>query len=91
VDTQTRKAKMALTKRTFVDKIEVVGSCNLVQVRTVTIIDEDGVELSKTYHRHTVRPGDDYTNETELVKSICQSAHTPDIVEAYQNELKAME
>lgn len=82
---------MTLSKKSFVDKIEVVGSCNIVQVRTTTIIEENGVELSKTYHRHMVRPGDDYSNEADLVKKICESAHTPEIISAYQAELKAME
>jgi len=82
---------MALSKKSFVDKIEVVGTCNIVHVRTTTIIEEDGVELSKTYHRHMVRPGDDYTNETDLVKKICESAHTPAIIETYKAELLSQE
>ena len=56
---------MALNKTIFVDKCEVVslGSTHTtnnwknIQVRTATVIDEDGVELSKSYHRHVIEPG----------------------------------
>ena len=46
---------MAITKRTENDKIEVVNKWN-IQVRTATIIEEDGVELSRNYHRHVLVP-----------------------------------
>jgi hypothetical protein len=46
---------MAITKRTENDKIEVVNKWN-IQVRTATIIEEDGVELSKSFHRHVLSP-----------------------------------
>ena len=45
---------MAITKRIEEDKIEVVGPYKLIQVRTATIIEEDGVELSRSFHRHAV-------------------------------------
>jgi hypothetical protein len=45
---------MALTEETVQDKIEVVGDYKQVQVRTATIIKRDGVEISKSYHRHTL-------------------------------------
>tara|TARA_R100001510_G_C7625216_1_gene185205 strand:- start:70 stop:396 length:327 start_codon:yes stop_codon:yes gene_type:complete len=47
---------MAITKEITTDKIEVVGNFKHVQVRTVTIIKEDGVELSRSYHRHVLDP-----------------------------------
>ena len=46
---------MAITKRTENDKIEVVNKWN-IQVRTATVIEEDGVELSRSYHRHALSP-----------------------------------
>ena len=45
---------MAITKRTEEDKIEVVGPYKLIQVRTATVIEEDGVELSRSFHRHAL-------------------------------------
>ena len=46
---------MAITKRTENDKIEVVNKWN-IQVRSATVIEEDGVELSRSYHRHVLVP-----------------------------------
>ena len=43
---------MAITKETIEDKIEVVTEHKLIQVRTATVIKEDGVELSRSFHRH---------------------------------------
>ena len=45
---------MAITKELTEDKIEVVGDYKTIQVRTATVIKEDGVELSRSFHRHTV-------------------------------------
>ena len=45
---------MAITKETIEDKIEVVGDYKTIQVRTATVIKEDGVELTRSFHRHTV-------------------------------------
>tara|TARA_R110002012_G_scaffold288222_1_gene480863 strand:+ start:2062 stop:2355 length:294 start_codon:yes stop_codon:yes gene_type:complete len=45
---------MAITKELIEDKIEVVGDYKTIQVRTATVIKEDGVELSRSFHRHTV-------------------------------------
>ena len=45
---------MAITKELIEDKIEVVGDYKAIQVRTATVIKEDGVELSRSFHRHAV-------------------------------------
>ena len=75
---------MALTERTEEDKIEIVGPFRAVQVRTATIIERDGVEISRSFHRHVVNPGDDTTNESAEVQAICAVVHTADIIAAYQ-------
>lgn len=59
---------MALTKSTAVDLIEVVGTN--IQVREATVIEEGGVELAKTYHRHVLQPGDDLTGEDAKVAAV---------------------
>ena len=48
-----------------------------IQVREITRVMEDGVELSKTFHRHVVDVGDDTTGESELVRDVAQNLHTP--------------
>jgi len=45
---------MALTKELTEDKIEIVGDYKNIQVRTSTVIKEDGVELSRSFHRHAL-------------------------------------
>ena len=74
---------MALEKQTVVDKVEVVEN-GTVQVRTTTRIVEDGNVISTSYHRHTVAPGQDYSNEDARVQAICQATHTAEVIAAYQ-------
>ena len=73
-----------ITKRTITDKIEIVGIHRHVQVRTATVIEEDGVELSRSFHRHVVSPTDDYSGETDEVKAVCEAVFTAEVVEAYE-------
>lgn len=74
---------MALEKIAVVDRIEVLENGS-VQVRTVTRIMEDGAQISGTFHRHIVAPGDDYSNEDARVKAICAATHTAEVIEAYK-------
>ena len=75
---------MALTERTEVDKIENVGPYRAVQVRTATVIERDGEELTRSYHRHVVSAGDNYSNETAEVQAVCAAVHTAEVVTAYE-------
>ena len=72
-----------LEKVTVVDRIEVIES-GVVQVRTRTSIMEDGKQISGTFHRHVVSPGDDYSAENVRVQAICAATHTAEVVAAYQ-------
>jgi hypothetical protein len=74
---------MALEKVISVDLIEVVENGTL-QVRTKTVIKEDGVEISSKFHRHVVAPGDDFSKEDARVKAICAATHTADVIASYQ-------
>jgi hypothetical protein len=74
---------MALEKIEVVDRIEVIEN-GCVQVRTATKIMEDGKQISGTFHRHVVAPGDDYSAESDRVKAICAATHTADVISAYQ-------
>ena len=74
---------MAITKRTEQDKIEVVGTHKMIQVRTATIIEEDGVELSRSFHRHTVAPDADSSGESADVKAMVAQFHTDTVKAAY--------
>ena len=76
---------MALTKSTLNDKIEVInnGDWSSVQVRTATIIAEDGTEISRTFHRHVVAPDADLSAEDADVAAICTPVFSDSVKAAY--------
>ena len=80
---------MALTKETKNDKIEVInkGDWSVVQVRTATIIAEDGTEISRTFHRHVVMPDADLTAEDADVAAIAGQVFTDEVKAAYATHL----
>ena len=74
---------MAITKETQIGKIEVVGQYKSVQVRTDTVVMEDGEELSRKYHRHVLTPDADITNEHADVQAVCNAVWTQEVKDAY--------
>lgn len=74
---------MAITKETQIGKIEVVGQYKSVQVRTDIVVMEDGEELSRKYHRHSLMPDADITNELPEVQAVCNAVWTQDVKDAY--------
>ena len=80
---------MALTEETVQDKIEVVGDFKHIQVRTATIIKRDGVEISRSFHRHVVSPDADTSGESDDVKAIAAQVHTKAVKDAYAAHLAA--
>ena len=84
---------MALTEETVQDKIEVVGEFKHIQVRTATVIKRDGVEISRSFHRHVVAPdisADDLANESADVRGIAAQVHTQEVKDAYAAHLASM-
>jgi len=89
---------MALTKTTENDKIEVVRRWN-IQVRTATVIKEDGVELNRSFHRKVLTPGTldesdnlvdtDISSEDADVQAICNASWTQSVKDAYKAHLIA--
>jgi len=77
---------MALIEKQLVDLVELVQS-NHIQVRTANIIERDGVEVTRTFHRHVLSPGDDVTNEDPKVQAIANAVWTEEIIAAYQASL----
>jgi len=94
---------MAITKTIIVDKTEVVSfgstytsdESKSVQVRTATVIKEDGVELNRSFHRHVLEPGSvadgsttlvdtDISGEDAGVQAICNAVWTSSVKEAYR-------
>lgn len=94
---------MTLAKTTEVPKIEIVNDWN-IQVATDTVVKEDGVELSRSRHRHVLTPfkssydkessswvhtATDITNEASNVQAICNAVWTTDIKNAYKTWIEA--
>jgi len=79
---------MAITKEEIEDKYEIVGEFKKIQVRTATVIKEDGVELSRSFHRHVVSPSSDSTNESADVKALVKQFHTDAVKKAFIEHLK---
>jgi len=80
-----------LTERTEQDKIEIVGPYKHIQVRTSTVIERDGTEISRSFSRHVVAPTDDITGESAEVQAICNAVHTQAVKDAYAAHLEAQE
>ena len=90
---------MALTERCENDKIEVVGQYKAVQVRCATIIERDGTEVTRSFHRHVLHPGTldendalvdtDLSGEDADVAAIATAAWTDAVKEAWRLKLVA--
>ena len=79
---------MALTKSTAVDQLTILER-GQVQVRTATIVAEDGTELSRTFHRHVLSPGDDTSGESQRVQDVTAAVWTAAVVADWQAFLEA--
>jgi len=90
---------MAITKTIEIGKLEVVSDYKQVQVRTDTVIKEDGTELSRAYHRHVLNPGTlndsdalvdtDISGEDAEVQAVCNAVWTDAIKTAWKDKLIA--
>ena len=90
---------MALTKTTEEDKIEIVGEFKSIQIRTATVIKEDGTEISRNYHRKVLQPGNldasdnfvdtNISGESTEVQAICNSVWSTSVKNAWKAYLLA--
>ncbi len=88
---------MSLTKETVEDKIEIVGDFKKIQIRTSTIIKDDGKEIGRSFHRKVINPGKldgsnnlidtDTSGESTEVKSIAAIVWTDSVKTAWKNNL----
>ena len=90
---------MALSERSENDKIEVVGQYKTVQVRRADIVERDGVEIARTFHRHTLVCGSldadnnlvdtNISGEGSDVQAVCNAVWTDAIKESWRLKLVA--
>lgn len=74
---------MALTERNTIDKIEILEN-GIIQVRQANIVERDGLEIAKTYHRWTLVPGQDLSGQEQRVVDIAKAVWTQEVISAYQ-------
>jgi len=79
---------MSLTKTTVVDQITVTEN-GIVLFREATRIMEDGNQISETYHRTSLTPGQDLTGQPANVVAICNAAWTQEVIDAYNAQVAA--
>ena len=73
---------MAITKR--LEYKEEILPNQTIQIRTTTVVEEDGVELARNHTRHVVHPGDDVSSEVQEVQDIAAALWTAEVISAYQ-------
>ena len=74
---------MAFTERQEY-KVEVLPPHNILQVRRADIVEKDGKEVGRTYHRHCCVPGTDVSGDCAQVQAIAGALWTDEAVAAYQ-------
>ncbi len=74
---------MALTENTSIDQIEIVGDWN-IQVRQATVIEKDGVQVARSFHRWVLTPDSDISDQEQKVQDIANAAWTPEVRQAYE-------
>lgn len=77
---------MAFTERKE-HKIEIIPPYHILQCREANIVEKDGVEVGRTYHRHMKVPGDDMTGECQEMQAVAKALWTSDVIAAYQASL----
>ena len=82
---------MSLEKQIKIDQIEIVGDYKAVQVRMATVVTDDGVELSRSFHRHVLNCDADISGEDAEVQAVCNAVWTDQIKSAYQAHLSNLE
>jgi len=78
---------MAFTERSE-HKIEIIPPYNVLQCRRADIVERDGVEVGRQYHRHVKVPGDDMTNECAEMQAVATALWTPEVIAAYEASIQ---
>jgi hypothetical protein len=77
---------MSLSKQTIVDRVEILSN-EVIQVRRKVQVTEDGVELSFTYFREVLAPGDNVSQQPQKIRAIAHLLWTPAVIAAYKASL----
>lgn len=70
-------------------KLEIIPPYSIIQCREASIVEKDGVEVGRSYHRHTVAPGDDLSGECDEVKKAAEALWTPELITEFEEHMAA--
>ena len=65
-------------------KLEIIAPHNIIQCRRADIVEKDGVEAGRTYHRHVRSPGDDVSGDCAELQAVAAALWTQEVIDAYQ-------
>lgn len=77
---------MAFTERVEY-KLEIIPPYSIIQCRRADIVEKDGVEVGRNYHRHLRVPGDDVSGDCTELQAVANALWTPQVVAAYQSSI----
>jgi len=81
---------MAFTERQEY-KLEIIPPYSVIQCRRADIVEKDGVEVGRQYHRMVHSPGDDMTNACSEAQAVAAALWTPEAIDAYQASIEVDE
>jgi hypothetical protein len=79
---------MAFTERKE-HKLEIIPPFSIIQCREANIVEKDGVEVGKTYHRHVRVPGEDVSSDCAEMQAVAAALWTPEVIAAYEAHVAA--
>ena len=74
---------MAFTERQE-HKLEIIPPFQIIQCRRADIVEKDGVEVGRTYHRHVRCPGDDVSSDCTELQAVATALWTQEVIDAYK-------
>ena len=80
---------MAFTER-HEHKLEIVPPYSIIQCRRADIVEKDGKEVGRTYHRHVRVPGDDVSEDCAELQAVAAALWTPEVIAAYQSHSNSL-
>lgn len=78
---------MSLVKNISLDKYEIVGKFKIIQIRELVKITENDNVVSTSFHRRTIVPGQDVSQESQEIRNIVAALHTQTIIDAYNDSM----
>jgi hypothetical protein len=81
---------MAFTERQE-HKLEIIPPFQIIQCRRADIVEKDGVEVGRTFHRHARCPGDDVSEDCAELQAVATALWTQEVIDAYQAQKPAQQ